>query len=626
MSRHSPGNDALRRRSVLAGTFAGAAGLAAATGILPGTSAAAQAATTTSTEDGTTDWINVVSDYAADPTGAADSTSVIQDAIKACPVGGVVYFPAGSYTVSSPLLITNAGTRLLGSHSGNNGFEGGGSNAAIINAAAAFSGDAILDTNGQADFSARDLNVHGHNMTTGTTIGINVNGGALLEDVLVAYTVGTGIKIRNGVTVMHQVGVFHAGNSTGAGSGFDIDEADCWYTNCLSSGHATSGWAISGADNTTFTACRAEDGLLGSGAQGFVLTMTAMYGGISFNQCTTDLNDGDGFVIDGVTGNGCIQLNGCEFRRDGNNNADGGGGYSGIKVVNTTAPVVIDGTAVTARQGDHGGTDAPVYGLTMTGSAFVSVNGGYLSSAAGGRPVNWDGAGKLLVTPGLLTATVSGSAATLNLPAPSGNNASPQDQNLLAWSYDPVLQTGSSIPSAACYTDQGAGIPRVRRHQHPARSGDRRKRADQRRELGWPVHRQRRPDREDRGSIVGVGVIRPAHRRIDRRPVLPIPGLGVRGDPRERDDWARLWPRDRTGQRSRQRGPDRRRGPVRGQLLRPDGTSLLHHDEQQCVQRDDVLGSTQLTSAQGGYLRIPGSGGRPAPGGGRRPRGRGRVC
>jgi hypothetical protein len=445
----SSGNGATRRRLVFAGALAGAAELAAATGILPGTSTAADAATT---EDGTTDWINVVSDYEADPTGAADSTTAIQDAIAACPVGGVVYFPAGSYTVSSPLLIQNAGTRLLGSHSGNNGFEGAGSNAAIINAAAGFSGDAILDTNGQADFSARDLNVHGHNMTSGTTIGINVDGGALLEDIVVGYTVGTGIKIRNGVTVMHQVGVFHAGNSTGVGSGFDIDEADCWYTNCLSSGHATSGWAISGADNTTFTACRSEDGLLGSGAQGFVLTMTEMYGGISFNQCTTDLNDGNGFVIDGVTGNGCVQLNGCEFRRDGNNDAAGGGGYSGIKVVNTTAPVVIDGTTVTARQGDHGGTDAPVYGLTMTNSTFVSVNGGYLSSAVGGRPVNWDGAGKLLVTPGLLTATVSGSAATLNLPAPSGNNASPQDQNLLAWSYDPVMQTGNSTPPAGVLT------------------------------------------------------------------------------------------------------------------------------------------------------------------------------
>jgi hypothetical protein len=449
----SLGNNAVRRRALLTGTVAGTAGLAAA-GILPGSSATASAATTTAStaEDGTTDWLNVVSGYQADPTGDTDSTTAIQDAISACPVGGVVYFPAGTYTVSAPLLITNAGTRLLGSHSDNNGFEGGGSNAAIINASATFAGDAIIDTNGQADFSARDLNVHGHNMTSGTTIGINVNGGALLEDIVVGYTVGTGVKIRNGVTVMHQVGVFHAGNSTGAGSGFDIDEADCWYTNCLSSGHATSGWAISGADNTTFTACRAEDGLAGSGAQGFVLTMTGMYGGISFNQCTTDLNDGDGFVIDGVTGNGCIQLNGCEFRRDGNNNAAGGGGYSGITVVNTKAPVVIDGTTVTARQGDHDGTDAPVYGLTMTGSTFVSVSGGYLSSAVGGRPVNWDGNGTLLVTPGLLTATVSGSVPTLNLPAPSGQNASPQDQNLLAWSYDPVLQTASSVPDAGVLT------------------------------------------------------------------------------------------------------------------------------------------------------------------------------
>lgn len=240
MALPSTANDATRRRSILAGAFAGAAGLAAAVGALPGTSATARAATA---EDGTTDWINVVSGYGADPTGAADSTSAIQNAIGACPIGGVVYFPAGSYTVSAPLLIKNAGTRLLGSHSGNNGFEGGGSNAAIINAAASFSGDAILDSNGQADLSVRDLNVHGHNLTRGTTMGININGGALLEDVLVAYTVGTGIKIRNGVTVMHQVGVFHAGNSTGAGSGFDIDEADCWYSHCLSSGHATSGWA-----------------------------------------------------------------------------------------------------------------------------------------------------------------------------------------------------------------------------------------------------------------------------------------------------------------------------------------------------------------------------------------------
>lgn len=444
---------AASRRTLLTGAIAGAAGIAGVASARPASAAQAQAgAVCLAVGQGVTDWFNVVTQYGADPTGAADATSAVQAAITACPVGGVVYFPAGIYTVSSPLLIKNPGTRLLGSHSDNNGFEGGGSNAAIIDAAAGFSGDAIVDSSGQADFSMRDLNVHGHNMPSGTTIGINVNGGGLLEDVLVGYTVGTGIKVRNGVVTMRQVGVFHAGNATGAGSGFDIDEADCWYTNCLSSGHATSGWAISGADNTTFTACRAEDGLLGSGAAGFVLTMTGMYGGISFSQCTTDLNDGDGFVINGVTGNGAIQLNGCDIRRDGNNNAAGGGGHSGIRVTGTTVPVIIDGSTVTARQGDHGGTDAPVYGLTMTNSTFVGVNGGYLSSATGGRPVNWDGHGTLRITPGLLTAVVSASAPALNLPAPADHTAGPQDQNLLAWTYDPVLQTSNTAPAAGVLT------------------------------------------------------------------------------------------------------------------------------------------------------------------------------
>ena len=47
----------------------------------------------------TPDWVNVVS-YGADPTGASDSTSAIQDAVNALPAtGGVVYLPAGTYAV-----------------------------------------------------------------------------------------------------------------------------------------------------------------------------------------------------------------------------------------------------------------------------------------------------------------------------------------------------------------------------------------------------------------------------------------------------------------------------------------------------------------------------------------------
>jgi pectate lyase-like protein len=437
------------RRRLITAAVAGAAGVAAFADLLPGQSSPkAQAAA----GGGPTDWLNVVDQYGADPAGAKDSTAAIQAAIAACPPGGVVYVPAGKYAVSAPLLISGAGVRLQGSHSVNAGFESAGINAAIIDAASGFTGAAMIDDGGQPDFSIRDLAIHGSALPAGTTAGIRLTGGTsgsgpVLENVVVGVTPGSGIVVNGGTVVMRQVGVFRAGYSTGTGSGFDVTTADSWFTNCLSAGHATHGWAIKKATSTTFTACRAEDGT-GSAGAGFKLTMTGTWGGTSFTQCTTDRNSGDGFVVSGVTGNGCIQLNGCEFRRDGYNNA-AGGGYSGIKVVNSVLPVVIDGSTVTARQGDQStGADSPYYGLTVASSAFVSVNGGYIACAAGGRPVNWDGKGKLLVAPGLLTATVATSAQTLNLPAPSQPDPSAQDQGLRGWAYDPVLQTASAVPAA----------------------------------------------------------------------------------------------------------------------------------------------------------------------------------
>ena len=438
------------RRRLIAGAIAGAAGMAAFAELLPGQSSPGARA---ATSGGAADWLDVAGSFGADPTGASDSTAAIQAAITACPAGGVVYFPAGKYTISRPLLISGPGVRLQGSHAVNSGFEGGGVNAAIIDAASGFSGAAMVDSGGQPDFSMRDLTVHGSAMPAGTTAGITLTGGTsgsgpVLENVVVGFVPGSGIVVNGGTVVMRHVGVFRAGNGTGAGSGFDITTADSWFTNCLSSWHATNGWTIRKASNSTFTACRAEDGTGPAGA-GFSLTMTGTWGGTSFSQCTTDRNAGDGFVVSGANGNGCIQLDGCAFRRDGNNGNAGGGGYSGIRVLNSTIPVVIDGTTVTARQGDLStGADSPANGLTMTDSTFVSVNGGYLACATGGLPVSWDGKGKLLVTPGLLTATVAKSVPTLNLSAPYQHNPSPQDQGMRAWSYDPVLQAASSVPAA----------------------------------------------------------------------------------------------------------------------------------------------------------------------------------
>jgi Pectate lyase superfamily protein len=48
--------------------------------------------------------------YGADPTGAADSTAKIQAAINACATagGGIVYFPSGTYKITSTLTVGNA--------------------------------------------------------------------------------------------------------------------------------------------------------------------------------------------------------------------------------------------------------------------------------------------------------------------------------------------------------------------------------------------------------------------------------------------------------------------------------------------------------------------------------------
>lgn len=55
-----------------------------------------------------------VTAFGADPTGANDSTSKIQAAINACPTGGSVYFPAGTYTISGTINLTQSNRTIVG--------------------------------------------------------------------------------------------------------------------------------------------------------------------------------------------------------------------------------------------------------------------------------------------------------------------------------------------------------------------------------------------------------------------------------------------------------------------------------------------------------------------------------
>lgn len=352
-------------------------------------------------------------DYGALGNGVHDDTSAINSALAALPVGGALFFPPGAYEISSPLTPVVAGTKMFGVKA-SSGYSAGGSNQTTIDALAGFTGSAMVNVSGVADFAVRDLTIHGTN-TTGTTIGLNIttSGSCMLENVLVARTAGDGIYL-SGVdpVVMRQVGVYHAGIQSNAGYGINIQGiADSWYTNVLCAGCYNAGWNIQGGDNSTFTACRAEDSPAGYGF--YFHDKSGLFGGTSFVQCTTDLNFADGFRIANLSGNGVIQLVGCEFRRDGNNNSAGGGSYSGIAVVGTTIPVLLSGTTVTARQGVSG-ADAPQYGLTMTTSSLVTADGGYFSCAAsGGSVYNHDSNGVLQLGPNIIGATVSAGTPTV---------------------------------------------------------------------------------------------------------------------------------------------------------------------------------------------------------------------
>lgn len=70
---------------------------------------------------GTLDWINVVLDYGADPTGVADSSTAIIDAITAGGIAGVpVFFPAGLYKMATGISgITPTPPALIGDGSQN---------------------------------------------------------------------------------------------------------------------------------------------------------------------------------------------------------------------------------------------------------------------------------------------------------------------------------------------------------------------------------------------------------------------------------------------------------------------------------------------------------------------------
>ncbi|GAA1958654.1 right-handed parallel beta-helix repeat-containing protein [Catenulispora subtropica] len=341
------------------------------------------------------DWVLATS-YGADPTGAADSTSAINAALAATPVGGVCYLPAGTYATSAPIVIPPSVT-LRGSHGAHldtigcaikpsAGFAGLAVAASATDPATTYSAVVLLLDQTSGGYSVVsneqriiDLTLDCSHLPTSNPVnGIQAVGlvhGVSVDNVAILDPSARGVcgAIRNGRNPyswrMTRVTV----NGARGPYGFNVAEiTDSTFVDCEAIGSSGSGWYIADDGNGHFTNCRAE----WSGRHGFEVHS----GGVSsctFTACSTDRNGYHGMLIEDSGGVGPIVLTGCMFNRDGRNNG-AGGAYAGLAVTGSSSPILV-ANCITAVHADDDGTgvQSPQYGISVTGSTYVAVDGGF---------------------------------------------------------------------------------------------------------------------------------------------------------------------------------------------------------------------------------------------------------
>jgi hypothetical protein len=380
-----PGQDAdsgRSRRLVLTGGVAAGASIAALPALLSWAASPASAAT----GQGTTDWLNVVSGYDADPTGSRDSTADIQDALNAASPGQVVYMPTGTYLVSAPLAVPS-GVVLLGDHGNVLSLSGYGT--VIAPGSGWAQGDApaagvIVFASGTEEQQVRDLMIDG---SAGPAVvhGIASAGAqnVLVRDVYLCNVTGDGV-IQNSADdtwYADHVTVHQAG-----GSGFTVSSPDSVWLGCKALGCGTTGtydgWSVTASHNSKFIGC-ASEWSSGNGYSCYSDFNGGGAGGLSFTACTTDRNAANGFSHTALS-TWPLLCCGCTFRRDGRNGGSGGGGYAGIATSGAQQPLIVSGCVVLPGVDDDGTeANSPEYGLSVdSGSQVVSVDGGILWGAS----------------------------------------------------------------------------------------------------------------------------------------------------------------------------------------------------------------------------------------------------
>lgn len=366
------------------------------------------------------DWLNV-KDYGAQGDNVSDDTTAIQAALAACPMGGIVYLPAGAYRTSAPLTIPPAVT-LQGTHTNLMTVVDLTDPPCYIRPLASFVGAAVINlvdaaTGGYSTISAEhrilNLMIDGSDLTDPGTDGILASGNIQnvgLRDVTIRRVTGAGVHTQFNAGFYpyswrcHRVMVDNVG-----WHGFAVEVmTDITLVDCQAIGCGANGFEIANAANSQMVACRAEwNDNHGIHITGDWATGTGS-GGMLIGDCSTDRNGYNGVLVD-ATGNPPIQIENLHTRRDGRNLGAGGGDYAGLACAAATVPVIVG--LVTCYPGvDDDGTQAnsPQYGVRVSGCTYVSVDSGFLHADTAG----WsDGGGNAVLRRGLNIAERTGTTA-----------------------------------------------------------------------------------------------------------------------------------------------------------------------------------------------------------------------
>lgn len=393
----------------------------------------------------------------ADPTGVADSTAAINDALTTAPVGGTVYIPAGTYKTTAPIVIPPQIT-LAGPHGSHidattcsikpesqaSGFSG----AAVILFVDQSTGGYSLTSNQQRLI---DLTLDCSNLTGSTIDGIQAQGlvhGVILDDIQIRNAPNHGVAfVTNGSGTAYSWRAHRVVANACGNHGFSPAITDSTWTDCEAIGCGGNGINLAGsAANSHFIAFRSEFNTIGVALSGAWAQGTGS-GGVTFTALSTDRNTQDGVLVT-ATGTVPASFISSMFRRDGRNGNSGGGGYAGLRCSGSTIPVLVDGTCFPGVDDNGTGTSSPQYGFSVVSSAKnVVLKSGMWQGATAG--VHDDGTNTWYRNQNVLEATGATNAQVLSASGGyDGGLFLPQDAGFRAWNDDPARIGSSAVPAS----------------------------------------------------------------------------------------------------------------------------------------------------------------------------------